>query len=27
MPKGGAKLDACSINKITNWINKGAINN
>ena len=27
MPKGGGKLDACSINKITNWINKGAINN
>jgi mono/diheme cytochrome c family protein len=27
MPKGGGKLDVCSINKITNWINKGAINN
>jgi len=27
MPKGGGKLDACSINKVTNWINKGAINN
>lgn len=27
MPKGGGKIDACSINKISNWINKGAINN
>jgi len=27
MPKGGGKLDACSINQIQSWINKGMINN
>jgi hypothetical protein len=27
MPKNGAKLDACTINKIIVWINKGALNN
>lgn len=27
MPKGGAKLDACTINKVNAWINKGAANN
>lgn len=27
MPKGGAKLDNCSINKVIAWINKGAPNN
>jgi uncharacterized membrane protein len=27
MPKNMAKLDACTINKITAWINKGALNN
>lgn len=27
MPKGGVKLDDCSINKIAAWINKGAPNN
>ncbi|HVX48966.1 MAG TPA: hypothetical protein VHB48_02375 [Chitinophagaceae bacterium] len=27
MPKGGAKLDNCSINQIITWINKGASNN
>jgi mono/diheme cytochrome c family protein len=27
MPKGGAKLDNCSINKIIAWINKGAPGN
>jgi mono/diheme cytochrome c family protein len=27
MPKGGAKLDACTINKVNAWITKGAANN
>lgn len=27
MPKNMAKLDACTINKISAWINKGALNN
>jgi hypothetical protein len=27
MPKGGGKLDACSINKIDAWIKKGKPNN
>ncbi len=27
MPKGMAKLDDCSINKIARWINQGAPNN
>ena len=27
MPKNGAKMDNCSINKIQSWINKGALNN
>jgi mono/diheme cytochrome c family protein len=27
MPKNASKLDACSINKIQNWVNKGALNN
>jgi len=27
MPKGGFKLDTCSITKIKIWIDKGAINN
>jgi hypothetical protein len=27
MPKGGAKLDTCSISKIKIWISKGALNN
>lgn len=27
MPKGGTKLDNCSINKIIAWINKGKPNN
>ena len=27
MPKNAAKLDVCTINKITVWINKGALNN
>jgi hypothetical protein len=27
MPKGAAKLDQCTINKIALWINKGAPNN
>ena len=27
MPKNGAKLDACTINKIIVWINKGTLNN
>ena len=27
MPKGGGKLDACTIRKINSWINKGALNN
>lgn len=27
MPKGGAKLDTCSITKIKIWIDKGALNN
>ena len=26
MPQGAAKLDDCSINKITAWINNGALN-
>lgn len=27
MPLNAAKLDACTINKIAAWINKGALNN
>lgn len=27
MPKGGGKLDECSINKIQKWIDQGALNN
>jgi hypothetical protein len=27
MPKGLAKLSACDINKITRWVNLGALNN
>lgn len=27
MPKGGTKLDACTINKVSSWIKKGAANN
>ena len=27
MPKNQAQLSACNIQKITNWINKGALNN
>lgn len=27
MPKGLAKLDDCAINKITRWVNLGALNN
>lgn len=27
MPKNGAKLDDCSINKLTRWVNLGALNN
>ncbi len=27
MPKGGGKLDECSISKIESWINHGYINN
>jgi mono/diheme cytochrome c family protein len=27
MPKGGSKLDACTLNKISAWITKGAANN
>lgn len=27
MPKNMAKMDACSINKIIAWVNKGALNN
>lgn len=27
MPKGLPKLDSCSINKITRWVNQGAQNN
>lgn len=27
MPKGGSKLDACTINKVSSWIKKGATNN
>jgi hypothetical protein len=27
MPKNGAKLSACDINKITRWVNQGAQNN
>lgn len=26
MPQGASKLDDCSINKITAWINRGALN-
>lgn len=26
MPKGSSKMDDCSINKITAWINRGALN-
>jgi hypothetical protein len=27
MPQGAAKLDDCTINKITSWVNNGALNN
>jgi len=27
MPKGGARLDTCSLTKIKIWIDKGALNN
>jgi len=27
MPKNQAQLSDCNIQKITNWINKGALNN
>jgi mono/diheme cytochrome c family protein len=27
MPKGGSKLDACTLNKVSAWITKGAANN
>jgi hypothetical protein len=27
MPKNMAKLDQCTINKLTLWVNKGALNN
>jgi hypothetical protein len=27
MPKNGSKLDACSINKVKAWIDRGALNN
>ena len=27
MPKGGSKLDACTLNKVSAWIKKGAANN
>ena len=27
MPQGSSKLDDCSLNKITAWINQGALNN
>jgi hypothetical protein len=27
MPQGSSKIDDCSINKITAWINRGALNN
>lgn len=27
MPKGGGKMDACSINKVSTWIKNGALNN
>ncbi|MEY3350926.1 MAG: hypothetical protein RIQ50_1037 [Bacteroidota bacterium] len=27
MPKGGSKLDACTINKVGAWIRKGSLNN
>lgn len=27
MPKGGATMDACSINKVRAWINRGALQN
>jgi len=27
MPKNGAKLDNCTLNKIAVWINRGALNN
>ena len=27
MPQGGAKLSDCDINKIKNWISRGALNN
>lgn len=27
MPKGGSKLDACTIKKVSAWIKKGAVNN
>jgi hypothetical protein len=27
MPKGGGKLDNCTLNKFSSWINQGALNN
>jgi hypothetical protein len=27
MPKGGSKLDDCTILQINNWVNKGGLNN
>lgn len=27
MPKGGSKMDDCSINKVRAWINRGALQN
>jgi uncharacterized membrane protein len=27
MPKGGSKLDDCSILQISHWVNKGGLNN
>lgn len=27
MPRGGAKLSECNINKIQNWVDRGAANN
>jgi hypothetical protein len=27
MPRGGATMDACSINKVRAWINRGALQN
>lgn len=27
MPKGGAQMESCNINKISAWVNQGALNN